>query len=137
MTVLKLVAAVPLFFASLGLGLLFALVGLWSALGFTLLSVVATILLRATQGGGRDHVYFLAFVAALILEVGLLAVVISNDLLGMHKIMDGYAAPFHTQALLALVPVAFYTVSLCLWASKPRQALARGAVSRVSPRAPW
>lgn len=112
MAFLKLLAAVPLFLLSLGLGLLFVLVGLWSPLGFTCAALLATVVLRVLTGGGRDYVYFLAFVAALVLEVALLALIISNELLGMHRIMDGYAAPVLTEAFIAFAPVILYVAAV-------------------------
>lgn len=117
---LKVGLAVSLFLLSLGIGLLFALVGLWSALVFPFLAPFITIFWRRKLGAGRARVYFLAFFASLVLEVLLLALAIQLNLMGMHRIMDGYAAPSSTQALLALAPLAFYWGCLSSWASKSR-----------------
>ncbi len=116
----KLCLAAFLFLVSLALGLLMGLVGLWSPLAFALLSLVFTTLWRLKNGSGRDHVYFIAYVASLVLETAMLSYFIKQQAMGLRRIMDGYSAPSATQALLALVPLAVYASCLSAWASKPR-----------------
>ena len=114
----KLCLAAFLLLVGVGVGLFFALGGLWSPMAFVLFAVVATIVWRVRHGGGRDRYYFLGFSAGLVVEVLLMSFVIQNQSMGMHRIMDGYDAPSSTQALLALVPLAVYLGCLSTWAFK-------------------
>lgn len=120
MAALKLLLAAALLLLSTGIGLFFGLGGLGCALAFTLFAGIATVHLRRKHGGGRDAVYFAAFGAAQVLEVVLIGVLIDKSWLGMHRIMDGYSAPFFTEILIALVPVGVYVACVNRWAATSR-----------------
>ncbi len=104
-----------LFFMSLGVGFMFAMVGIWSAIAFALLSFFSTVLLRYLNGAGNDRVYFIAFSLGLFVEMSLLAISTDQELMGMRKILGGYSVPLSTQVIFATVPFAIYVICLVLW----------------------
>lgn len=116
---IKLSLALSLLFMSLGLSFIFLLVGLWCHTGFVLLALLWTIFWRVKSGGGRDRYYFIAYALSLIAATALLLIFTEGNLMGMHRIMDGYAAPLSTEVFLAVAPLVLYAACLRAWTKKP------------------